>query len=408
MDNSLIPRAFSPTDAKREREANAREAERRSSARNASASAIGEGGKLTLSGGIDVVGGGTVKVIGQGMNNGVPYEVTAEVTNFVDVGQLDYQAPGMLFSSALYGQSAARIYSRDGRSIDLRAIDAASAQAGVMDVSPSSAGIRMVRDGAELYETRIQAFPEQINSYIDRSAGNIRAGMHVQDFSTVGAEVRAGHMARFPGTAKAQLRTQDGGKLWLESSGTGAAAIVMDGTGSVDIQGTLTNNGAPISGGGGGASSWDELTGKPTVFPPSAHTHAISDVTGLAPRLDSLDTNTPTEITYATGYSFYGTTYRHAQYIKQGNIARLLGMVGCTASTISMTAGTLYTLGSIPLSIAPAADELFGVIVSGFANRTGQLYVQTDGSIKFNPHQSFTGITKGQFYVMLGDAWWPV
>ena len=33
--------------------------------------------------------------------------------------------------------------------------------------------------------------------------------------------------------------------------------------------------------GSGGASSWDEITGKPSAFPPSAHTHAQADVTGL-------------------------------------------------------------------------------------------------------------------------------
>lgn len=32
-------------------------------------------------------------------------------------------------------------------------------------------------------------------------------------------------------------------------------------------------------GGGGGASSWDELTGKPTEFPPEAHTHKWDEVT---------------------------------------------------------------------------------------------------------------------------------
>lgn len=31
----------------------------------------------------------------------------------------------------------------------------------------------------------------------------------------------------------------------------------------------------------GGASSWDEITGKPSTFPPSAHTHAQADVAGL-------------------------------------------------------------------------------------------------------------------------------
>lgn len=32
----------------------------------------------------------------------------------------------------------------------------------------------------------------------------------------------------------------------------------------------------------GGATAWDDITGKPSEFEPTAHTHAISDVTGLA------------------------------------------------------------------------------------------------------------------------------
>ena len=41
------------------------------------------------------------------------------------------------------------------------------------------------------------------------------------------------------------------------------------------------------AGGSGGASTWDELTGKPTEFPPEAHTHEIDDVTGLQDALDA-------------------------------------------------------------------------------------------------------------------------
>lgn len=32
--------------------------------------------------------------------------------------------------------------------------------------------------------------------------------------------------------------------------------------------------------------SWNQVTGKPTTFPPSAHTHSISEVTGLQAALD--------------------------------------------------------------------------------------------------------------------------
>lgn len=41
------------------------------------------------------------------------------------------------------------------------------------------------------------------------------------------------------------------------------------------------------SGGGGGVSSWNDLTDKPSTFPPSSHNHAISDVNGLQDLLDT-------------------------------------------------------------------------------------------------------------------------
>jgi len=34
--------------------------------------------------------------------------------------------------------------------------------------------------------------------------------------------------------------------------------------------------------GGGGAPSWDDITDKPSTYPPSSHTHSASQVTGLA------------------------------------------------------------------------------------------------------------------------------
>lgn len=38
--------------------------------------------------------------------------------------------------------------------------------------------------------------------------------------------------------------------------------------------------------GASGASTWDDISGKPSTFTPSAHTHAISDTTGLQTALD--------------------------------------------------------------------------------------------------------------------------
>ena len=43
------------------------------------------------------------------------------------------------------------------------------------------------------------------------------------------------------------------------------------------------------AGGSGGASTWDQLTGKPTEFPPESHTHEQSEVDGLEIRLDAIE-----------------------------------------------------------------------------------------------------------------------
>lgn len=59
---------------------------------------------------------------------------------------------------------------------------------------------------------------------------------------------------------------------------------VLNGIGVSSDQ--LTYNGSAV----GGAPSWDNVTDKPDSFPPSAHTHAIADVTGLSDALEAAGT----------------------------------------------------------------------------------------------------------------------
>ena len=51
--------------------------------------------------------------------------------------------------------------------------------------------------------------------------------------------------------------------------------------------GALTFNGQPVGGGTADSVAWEDVTGKPSTFPPSTHQHAISDVTGLQDALDN-------------------------------------------------------------------------------------------------------------------------
>lgn len=60
-------------------------------------------------------------------------------------------------------------------------------------------------------------------------------------------------------------------------------------------------------GGGGGPVAWNDVTGKPSTFPPSTHGHVINDVTGLQTALDGKaavsHTHTPSQI---VGFPTYG------------------------------------------------------------------------------------------------------
>jgi hypothetical protein len=46
--------------------------------------------------------------------------------------------------------------------------------------------------------------------------------------------------------------------------------------------------------GGAGVSSWNDLTDKPSTFPPASHTHPLEDITGLQTALDSKASTTHT------------------------------------------------------------------------------------------------------------------
>ena len=65
------------------------------------------------------------------------------------------------------------------------------------------------------------------------------------------------------------------GHLMLRATSTGLK--VYDATGSE----------TELGGGGEGETTWDAITGKPESFTPSAHTHAISDITSLQTTLDN-------------------------------------------------------------------------------------------------------------------------
>ena len=81
-----------------------------------------------------------------------------------------------------------------------------------------------------------------------------------------------------PSTFPPEAHNHDGDYLKAETDPTVPAHVKAIKQSDIDTWNAV---------GSGGASTWDELTGKPTEFPPEAHTHEIDDVTGLQDALDA-------------------------------------------------------------------------------------------------------------------------
>lgn len=84
--------------------------------------------------------------------------------------------------------------------------------------------------------------------------------------------------------------------------------------------------------------AWTSVTGKPTEFPPSAHTHVVADVTGAAPLASPALTGTPTAPTAAGGTN---TTQIATTAFTRAEIAALVASSPSALDTLNELATAL-------------------------------------------------------------------
>src|SRR5690606_20924752 len=161
---------------------------------------------------------------------------------------------------------------------------------------------------------------------------------------------------------------------------------VEDGKVLVLVDGEPAWGDAPGGGGGGGPVSWDDVEDKPSTFPPSPHSHEISDVTGLQAALDgkqaagsyapATHTHTVSDVTglQTTLDGKASATHTHAQSDVTGLSSALAGKVALRNNSDVMVAST-DTLGTFTV-------ESDGTATSGWPNRLAWLYKPLGGIAK--------------------------
>lgn len=98
---------------------------------------------------------------------------------------------------------------------------------------------------------------------------------------------------------------------------------------------------------GGGSSAWNDITGKPTTFPPSSHNHPQSDVTGLSAALNGKA----------------DTSHTHVQADVTGLSGALSAKADVTAVNSALALKADLVAGKVPTSQLPDAAASAGVQV---------------------------------------------
>jgi len=170
-------------------------------------------------------------------------------------------------------------------------------------------------------------------------------------------------------------------------------------------------------GAAGGTPAWADITGKPTEFPPEAHTHTIANITGLQ---DELDAKEPSIDKGLGGYAYWGSgewTFRLETYMQTSHAANAITGGEITNWNTAYgwgnhaTAGYQMALGYTPENVAnkslnlaadsgsdtkyPSVKAVFDAIANAV---TGLL--EFKGSTDASANPNYPAALKGDSYVV--------
>lgn len=152
---------------------------------------------------------------------------------------------------------------------------------------------------------------------------------------------------------------------------------VLNGIGVSSNQ--LTYNGSAV----GGTPSWDNVTGKPSTFPPTAHTHVIADVTGLndaltaAGTVKSVNGNAPND----SGEVTIPDATASKSGLMSANDKERLDSITEVSGTVKKVNGIDPDLdGNVALNMIPNSSNIDSIRTTGvYFNESSGLYGIPDG-----------------------------
>ena len=174
----------------------------------------------------------------------------------------------------------------------------------------------------------------------------------------------------------------------------GTLATTAHGWGNHAVQGYLTT------------VSWTALTGKPTTFTPSAHTHAISEVTGLQTALDGKAASSHTHTTaQVTGLD---TALAGKATTAQGTLADSAVQPGDNISTLTNNSGYITSAdggaAATAVALATARTISLGGDVTGSASFNGSANVTITATIADDSHNHVISNVDGLQTALDGKA----